>query len=117
MFRDTSGDANVEFDRDYETRMRRQIIYLSGLALTGLTGHDLQDRLRRSRVLVIGAGGAGSHLAVQLAGIGVGQLVVVDHDRIELGNIGRQIHYAGHLGQRKVDVIADVIRTISPRRK
>lgn len=115
MFRDTSRDVRVEFDRDYETRMRRQIIYLSGLAPAGHTGHDLQDRLKRSRILVIGAGGAGSHLAVQLAGIGVGRLVVVDHDRIELGNIGRQIHYAGHLGERKVDVIADVLRTISPQ--
>lgn len=114
IFRDAASDSNVELGPNYEARLKRQLVYFSGLAPTGRTGRDLQASLLRSKVLIVGAGGGGSHMAVQLAGVGVGNLTIVDHDRVEIGNLGRQIFYAGHVGELKVDVLKSVIANISP---
>ncbi len=114
IVRDAAGDAEVPFHTGYEARLRRQLIYLSGLAPADLRGRDLQNRLRTSRVLLIGAGGGGSHLAVQLAGIGVGELVVADPDRVEIENLGRQIFYAGHIGELKVEALKKTLGAMAP---
>ncbi|MBI4369633.1 MAG: ThiF family adenylyltransferase [Elusimicrobia bacterium] len=114
LFHDAALDSKIEFEPNYKTRLERQLIYLSGLAPQGQRGHDLQAKLRESRVLIIGAGGGGSHLAVQLAGIGIGRLILVDHDLVELGNLGRQIFYANYIGKLKVEALKEIVRSISP---
>ncbi|OGR46081.1 MAG: hypothetical protein A2X37_06215 [Elusimicrobia bacterium GWA2_66_18] len=114
IFRDAASDSKVEFPPNYEARLKRQLVYFSGLAPAGQTARDLQHRLLRSRVLIVGAGGGGSHMAVQLAGVGVGNLTIADHDRVEIGNLGRQIFYADHIGELKVEVLRSVIGKISP---
>ncbi|OGV41590.1 MAG: thiamine biosynthesis protein ThiF [Legionellales bacterium RIFCSPHIGHO2_12_FULL_42_9] len=55
-----------------------------------IIGHDGQELLEGSTVLVIGAGGIGSPVLNYLAAAGVGQLIVVDHDTVELSNLHRQ---------------------------
>ena len=50
-----------------------------------------QEKLLNSHVLIIGAGGLGSACAPYLAAAGVGQITLVDHDRVELTNLQRQI--------------------------
>ncbi len=61
-----------------------------------------QQKLAQSKVLIIGLGGLGSPVAMYLAAAGVGHLVLVDFDRVELSNLQRQIvHETAHLGEYK----------------
>jgi len=74
-----------------------------------------QQKLLASRVLVIGLGGLGSPLAMYLASSGVGHLTLVDHDRVELTNLQRQIiHDTGSIGSDKVISAAQRLRAINP---
>ncbi|WP_431280959.1 HesA/MoeB/ThiF family protein [Humitalea sp. 24SJ18S-53] len=82
------------------------------LAEVGATG---QARLRAARVLVVGAGGLGSPLALYLAAAGVGTIGLIDHDRLELSNLQRQIaHTTARIGANKVDSAAEAITAINP---
>ncbi|MBI4370744.1 MAG: ThiF family adenylyltransferase [Elusimicrobia bacterium] len=114
IFRNATSDCEPKFEPHYETRLQRQLTYLSGLAPAGKTGRDLQDSLRRSTVLIVGAGGGGSHLAVQSAGVGVGRLIVLDHDRVERANLGRQIYYADQIGSMKVHALQHFLNSLAP---
>jgi len=74
-----------------------------------------QEKLRAARVLIIGAGGLGSPLALYLAAAGVGRIGLVDHDTVELSNLQRQIaHSLERVGQAKVDSAASAMRAINP---
>ena len=66
-----------------------------------------QEKLLASRVLIIGLGGLGSPVAMYLAASGVGHLVLVDHDKVDLTNLQRQIvHATERVGQDKVSSAA-----------
>jgi adenylyltransferase/sulfurtransferase len=74
-----------------------------------------QARLRAARVLVVGAGGLGSPLALYLAAAGVGTIGLIDHDRLELSNLQRQIaHSTARLGRNKAESAAEAMRDINP---
>lgn len=84
------------------------------LSLPGL-GVDGQRRLLNAKVLVIGAGGLGSPLISYLAAAGVGQLTVLDDDRVEESNLHRQIIHAGtQIGTLKVDSARAAALRINP---
>jgi sulfur-carrier protein adenylyltransferase/sulfurtransferase len=90
------------------TRYSRQI----ALGEVGLEG---QQKLAASRVLVIGAGGLGSPVALYLAAAGVGTLGIADPDRVELHNLQRQLlHRTADLGRPKVDSAAQTLAALNP---
>jgi len=70
-----------------------------------------QDRLKNSTVVLIGMGGIGSWITYCLAGAGIGTIIGVDHDGIELTNLTRQILYSEEdIGKTKVECAAERIR-------
>jgi molybdopterin/thiamine biosynthesis adenylyltransferase/rhodanese-related sulfurtransferase len=70
-------------------------------------GADGQARLKRGRVLAVGAGGLGSPLALYLAAAGIGTLGIVDSDDVDISNLQRQVLYGtADLGRRKTDAAA-----------
>ncbi|HET8563048.1 MAG TPA: HesA/MoeB/ThiF family protein [Candidatus Binatia bacterium] len=74
-----------------------------------------QIRLRRARVLVVGAGGLGSPAAFYLAAAGVGTLGIIDPDRVELSNLQRQIlHFTPDLGRQKVNTAKEKLNRLNP---
>ena len=78
-------------------------------------GRAAQESLKESRVLVIGAGGLGSSVIPALAAAGVGQLTIVDDDRVEASNLHRQVvHGTNDIGRSKVESAADSIRALNP---
>ncbi len=78
-------------------------------------GIEGQQRLLASSALVIGAGGLGSAAAMYLASAGVGRIVLVDDDEVDLTNLQRQImHTTARVGQPKVDSGRAALLQINP---
>jgi molybdopterin/thiamine biosynthesis adenylyltransferase len=96
------------FSEDEIQRYARHIL----LRELGGTG---QARLKAAKVLVVGAGGLGSPLALYLAAAGVGRIGLVDADVVELSNLQRQIaHGTADIGRLKVESAAESLRRINP---
>ncbi|WP_211251805.1 HesA/MoeB/ThiF family protein [Andreprevotia chitinilytica] len=78
-------------------------------------GIEGQQKLAASTALIIGAGGLGAPATLYLAAAGVGRLVIVDHDTVELSNLQRQIvHDASRLGVPKAESARDTLAAINP---
>jgi adenylyltransferase/sulfurtransferase len=78
-------------------------------------GVDGQRALRRARVLLVGAGGLGSPVALYLAAAGVGTLGLVDFDTVDVSNLQRQIlHGTADVGRSKLDSARDRLADINP---
>ncbi len=94
---------------DAEIRRYARHILLREVGGTG------QAKLKAARVLIVGAGGLGSPLALYLAAAGVGTIGIVDPDVLELSNLQRQVaHTTGRLGTAKADSAAEAMRAINP---
>jgi molybdopterin-synthase adenylyltransferase len=96
-------------------RYDRQLRYLADITSPhGPTPTECQERLASSRVTVFGAGGLGGRVAWELASIGVGELRLLDGDRVELSNLNRQIQYTeSQIGLLKVECLADRLRSFN----
>jgi len=80
---------------------KEQIRYSRQLMLKEV-GFGGQEKLKKSKVLIIGVGGLGCPAALYLAASGIGEITLVDADKVELTNLQRQILYKiNHLGQAK----------------
>ncbi len=102
-------ETEVVLDADSSERYARQLI----LPEIGIEG---QRRLRAARVLIVGAGGLGSPLALYLAAAGVGNLRIVDPDRVDRTNLHRQIlHRDEDVGAAKVASAARALRALNPQ--
>lgn len=102
------GSGAVEFAPEELTRYARQLT----MSQIGRAG---QGRLKRARVLVIGAGGLGSPVIAYLARAGIGTIGVVDHDTVATSNLHRQIlHDDRTVGLAKVASAAATVRAATP---
>lgn len=96
-------------------RYRRNFDFFSYFHLPPLSGYDLQERLKRARVTVLGLGGLGAFVALSLAAVGVGDLLLVDDDRVEASNLNRQVLYTERdLGQPKVAAAVRRLAEVNP---
>ena len=80
-----------------------------------LYGENFDEILKQKTVCVFGVGGVGGFVCEGLARIGIGHLILVDHDTVSISNLNRQI-VACHstIGKYKVDVMKEMIQDIDP---
>ena len=92
-----------------------QLLRYSRHILLDELGIEGQQRLLAAHVLVIGAGGLGSPVALYLATAGVGTLTIVDDDSVDLTNLQRQIvHSVDRIGRSKAESAAQTLAAINP---
>jgi adenylyltransferase/sulfurtransferase len=107
-----SPPRNAQSDAAFSTEELRR--YSRHLVLPGV-GEAGQHRLKRGSVLLVGAGGLGSPIALYLAAAGVGRLGLVDADRVDLTNLQRQILYgSATIGQPKVEAARARLHDVNP---
>jgi adenylyltransferase/sulfurtransferase len=103
-----SPTSKLALDPSELARYGRHLV----LPEVGLEG---QLRLRAASVLLVGAGGLGSPLALYLAAAGVGRIGLIDFDRVDLSNLQRQILYGtSDVGRAKVAAATDRLRDVNP---
>ncbi len=80
-----------------------------------LIGNDNLKKLQTKTVLVVGIGGVGGYVCESLARSGIGKIIIVDYDTVDITNLNRQI-IALHstLGRKKVDVMKERLTQINP---
>ena len=78
-------------------------------------GPEGQQKLKKSKVLIVGAGGLGCPVGLYLAASGIGQLGIIDSHVVEISNLQRQIgHSEKNLGLLKTESLAETITSINP---
>jgi len=93
--------------KDELERYDRQII-IDGF------GEEGQEKLKRAKVFIAGAGGLGSPTSMYLAAAGAGVIRIVDHDRVELNNLNRQVlHWDEDIARSKVDSATEKLRRLN----
>jgi adenylyltransferase/sulfurtransferase len=106
-----SGDATQPEPNLTVRELGRYSRHLA-LAEVGVEG---QRRLKAARVLVVGAGGLGSPAALYLAAAGIGQIMVLDYDVVDVTNLQRQVLFrSDHVGQAKAEIAARELRRLNP---
>lgn len=82
--------------------------------LTARHTPQVQQRIKNGTVAIAGLGGLGSNIAVMLAQLGVGKLLLVDYDTVEPSNLNRQHYTLRHLGKPKTEALAEQLQEINP---
>lgn len=73
------------------------------------------DILKKSTIGIAGCGGLGSNAAVALVRAGVGSLILVDFDRVEISNLNRQYYFQSDIGKTKAEALGEHLRSINPK--
>jgi molybdopterin-synthase adenylyltransferase len=98
----------VEFSADEIERYARQLV------LPDIGGPG-QQRLKRTRLLIVGAGGLGVPVATYCAAAGIGRIGIADHDRVSLSNLHRQVLFrTDDVGHPKAEAAASALRRLNP---
>lgn len=83
-------------------------------ALTKRHGAGNQKRFQAAAVAICGLGGLGSNIAIALARAGIGRLILIDFDRVDITNLHRQQYKFSQIGQYKTEALAGNLREINP---
>ena len=86
-------------------------------ALTDRHGSELYKRFSCATVAICGLGGLGSNIAIALARAGIGKLLLIDFDRVDITNLHRQQYKANQIGFYKADALAENLSEIAPYTK
>ena len=98
----------MKFSKKQIDRYSRQII----LKKIGIIG---QKKLLKSSVLIVGAGGLGSPVAIYLAALGIGKIGIVDYDKVEISNLARQIIFTNSdINKKKSTAAISKLKQINP---
>ena len=101
-----SSDKAPTLSEKEKIRYSRQVM---------IFGEEGQKKLKSSRVVVVGVGGLGSASSIYLAAAGVGKLIIVDKDVVQLDNLNRQIlHWTRDIGRPKVRSAVEKLRELNP---
>ncbi len=97
-----------KLNKNYLNRYSRQIV----LKNVGISG---QKKISSSKVFIVGAGGLGCPIADLLCRAGVGEIGIIDHDKVSLSNLNRQTLYnSGDINKFKVQVLRQKLKRINP---
>jgi bacteriocin biosynthesis cyclodehydratase domain-containing protein len=101
-----------EYEQD---RWQRNINFFGAYSSISQNKYELQGRLRDCRITLLGLGGLGSHLLLDLAAMGIGHIRAIEFDRVELSNLNRQILYRDRdVGKEKLNLAVSRVRDFNP---
>lgn len=83
-------------------------------ALNDRHGIEFQKKISSATVAVCGLGGLGSNIAIALARAGIGKLILIDFDKVDITNLHRQQYKANQIGRNKTDALRDNLKEINP---
>ena len=83
-------------------------------ALEKRQGKELQQRFFAATVAICGLGGLGSNIAISLARAGVGKLILIDFDKVDVTNLHRQQYKASQIGRYKTEALSENLKEIAP---
>ena len=83
-------------------------------ALNDRHGEDLQNKISSTTVGICGLGGLGSNIAITLARAGVGKLILIDFDKVDITNLHRQQYKSSQVGMYKTEALRDNLAEINP---
>lgn len=83
-------------------------------ALSKRHGQEMQNKLLSASVVICGLGGLGSNIAIALARAGVGKLILIDFDRVDITNLHRQQYKADQIGRYKTEALSENLKEIAP---
>jgi molybdopterin/thiamine biosynthesis adenylyltransferase len=110
------GAAVTTLNSYEQERWKRNLGFFETYASLDRSKYSMQERLRDFKVGLLGLGGVGSHVSLDLLGLGITDLRVVDFDEVELSNLNRQILYSeSDIGQRKVPTALRRLREYFPQ--
>ena len=83
-------------------------------ALEERHGKELQSKISSSTVAICGLGGLGSNIAIILSRLGIGRLILIDFDKVDISNLHRQQYKPNQIGMEKTNALAQNLKEIAP---
>ena len=83
-------------------------------ALNERHGMAFQEKISSTTVAVCGLGGLGSNIAIALARAGIGKLILIDFDKVDISNLHRQQYKPCQIGMHKTEALQDILKEIHP---